>query len=198
MSHSDEPSVSRVSQAPCDLGESPVWDPVAGCLWWIDGVAGRIYRRDWSKGALSSWAIGGHIGAIALAQKADLVVTRDHDFLHFDAQTGATRVLHHLQGADPNMRLNDAKLDRQGRLGRCVAQLLARPTCRRAPIHASVVPYGKRCFEFLGGIYRAWRTDGNVSGKRRRVNGRRTLATVDRWRGSLRSRFLVRCLRLLG
>lgn len=116
MSKNDELTISCISQDPCDLGESPVWDPEAECLWWIDGVAGRIYRRDWSKGALNSWAIGGHIGAIALAQEADLVVTRDHDFLLFDAQTGATRVLHHLKGADPNMRLNDAKLDRQGRL----------------------------------------------------------------------------------
>lgn len=116
MSYSDETSVSSVSQAPCDLGESPVWDPVAGCLWWIDGVAGRIYRRDLATGAQSRWAIGGHIGAIALAQEAELVVTRGHEFLLFDAQTGATRVLLHLQGRDPNMRLNDAKLDRQGRL----------------------------------------------------------------------------------
>jgi len=107
---------TRLSQAPSALGESPVWDAAAGCLWWIDGVAGLIHRSRPEEQGTQSWEIGGHVGAIALADDADLVVTRDHDFLLFTAASGETQVLHHLADASPAMRLNDAKLDRQGRL----------------------------------------------------------------------------------
>lgn len=109
----------RLSTTPCALGESPVWDATRNWLWWIDGVAGVIHRLVWpadGNHALARWHIGGHIGAIALAEGGGLVVARDHGFFLFNPATGTTTTVLELEGADPAMRLNDAKLDRQGRL----------------------------------------------------------------------------------
>lgn len=112
-----ELTVTRLSQTPDALGESPVWDADANCLWWIDGVAGIIRRRRFKPDAMvESFVIGGHIGAIALASDGRLVVARRHEFLLFDPASQACSLVLRLDDADPEMRLNDGKLDRQGRL----------------------------------------------------------------------------------
>lgn len=105
------PEIMRLSGTPAALGESPVWDDICDCLWWIDGVAGVIHRT--APGA--HWQIGGHIGGVALAE-GGLIVARDHEVCLFDSETGSVRTLLTLPDANPKMRLNDVKLDRQGRL----------------------------------------------------------------------------------
>jgi L-arabinonolactonase len=106
---------TRLSDLPAALGESPLWDAAAGRLWWIDGVTGRIHRRGWTHGDIASFETGGHVGAIALASENRLLVMQDHAFLLFDPTLAASEVFHALQDAAPAMRLNDGKLDRQGR-----------------------------------------------------------------------------------
>lgn len=111
--------VKQLSAEPAALGESPVWDAEHDCLWWIDGVAGRIHRIKWNYDVPDTpeiWSIGGHIGAIALSSDGHIVVARDHGFYLFDPVSGQTELLYELNDADPMMRLNDAKMDRQGRL----------------------------------------------------------------------------------
>lgn len=105
------PEVTRLSVTPAALGESPVWHGARGCLWWIDGVAGVIRRTT----PEAEWRIGGHIGGVSLAE-GGLIVARDHEFCLFDPDTGTVQTLLSLPEADPMMRLNDVKLDRQGRL----------------------------------------------------------------------------------
>lgn len=110
--------VTRLSDTPDLLGESPVWDGDAQRLWWIDGVAGTVRWIDWIEGAPStsqSAKVGGHIGAIALAQDGNLIVAREHAFLLFNPDSGNLETLFELHDANPEMRLNDGKLDRQGR-----------------------------------------------------------------------------------
>ena len=104
----------RLDTGADDLGESPVWDGQTGCLWWIDGVAGKIRRRD-AQGQVATLHVDGHVGAIALAAGGGVVAAIDHRLALIDSDTGAERVLTSLPDADPNMRLNDGKLDRQGR-----------------------------------------------------------------------------------
>lgn len=107
-------TVRPVSARPAALGESPVWDSVRGCLWWIDGVAGEI-RCQTPEGDAPAIAIGEHIGSIALAEEGGLVVALEHRVILLDPETGARSTVIALDDADPNMRLNDGKLDRQGR-----------------------------------------------------------------------------------
>jgi len=108
-------TVRRLSPAPSALGESPLWDPVSGVLWWVDGVAGTLHGLRPGAEAIPSRSIGGHLGCIALAADNRLLVARDHEVVLCDPETGATEPFFRLDGADPAMRLNDGKLDRQGR-----------------------------------------------------------------------------------
>lgn len=111
-------AVTRLTERPDDLGESPVWDADRQCLWWIDGVAGLVRRLDLGTGgrcAPLDLAVGGHIGAIALAGNGDLLIAREHVFLLCDPVTGGTTTLMELAGASPDMRFNDGKPDRRGR-----------------------------------------------------------------------------------
>ncbi len=107
----------RLSSAPAALGESPLWDPASGTLWWIDGVAGVLHglRPEGGGTAIPPQTLGGHLGCIALATDNRLLVARDHAVALHDPATGTTQPFLTLPGADPAMRLNDGKLDRQGR-----------------------------------------------------------------------------------
>lgn len=108
--------VTRLSAHPAALGESPLWDPDAARLWWIDGVAGQIHGFTSDGAEIAPVQVGGHIGGIALATGGRLAAARDHDFLLCDPSSGKLEILLTLGDADPKMRLNDVKLDRQGRL----------------------------------------------------------------------------------
>lgn len=111
-------TVTRLSETPDRLGESPVWDTDAQCLWWIDGVAGLVRRMgfegDAPRGA-ETFAFEGHVGSIALAEPGGIVVALEHSVVTFRPGAGQPEVLLELSDADPAMRLNDGKADRQGR-----------------------------------------------------------------------------------
>lgn len=106
-------TITRLSDRPADLGESPVWDDETGRLWWIDGVRGRVVSRTLT-GETTEVQLDGHVGSIALAE-GGLVVVLDHRIVRLDPASGAQVPLLTLADADPMMRLNDGKTDRQGR-----------------------------------------------------------------------------------
>lgn len=112
------PRVSRLTETPDQLGESPVWDAEAQCLWWIDGVAGKVRRMRVTgsePGEVESFAFDGHVGSIALAEDGCVIVALDHEVLMFCPDSPVRLLLLKLEDADPGMRLNDGKTDRQGR-----------------------------------------------------------------------------------
>lgn len=123
MTHGDHtgagtPRVTRLTATPDLLGESPVWDPEAQCLWWIDGVAGKVRRMRVTGNTpaeAESFSFDGHVGSIALADEGCLIVALDHEVLLFSPDEPVRLVLLRLEEADPRMRLNDGKTDRHGR-----------------------------------------------------------------------------------
>lgn len=110
----DGVTVQRLDTGFDDLGESPVWDVANACLWWIDGVQGRIRRRE-ADGRLIDLHVVGHVGAITLAEGSGIVATIDQRVVWLDPDTEAERQLDAVTDGPPGMRLNDGKLDRQGR-----------------------------------------------------------------------------------
>lgn len=109
-----EVEIERLATGADALGESPVWDAARQCLWWIDGVAGLIRRRDMA-GQVSDLHVSGHVGAIALVHGAGIIATIEQRVVWLDPVTRAERVLDEVKDAPGAMRLNDGKLDRQGR-----------------------------------------------------------------------------------
>lgn len=113
MSDQSPPATTRLSLRPDRLGESPVWDHGCGTLYWVDGVAGAVNRIT-PAGQRGRHDLGGHVGAIALADRG-LVVALEHEILLWNPATDWRHSLLRLEDADPAMRLNDGKTDRQGR-----------------------------------------------------------------------------------
>lgn len=101
----------------CKLGESPLWDPRNQCLWWVDARAMSIFSAKIDGTPLSRWDYAELPGSIALADGGLLVAFADR-FCLIDAH-GAVRELASLPRPSGSTRLNDGKLDRDGRFFFC-------------------------------------------------------------------------------
>ena len=64
------------------LGESPVWDPREGALYWVD-IRGRRVQRHASDGGLKTWATPQDVGSIALAAPGQLLLALADGFSPF-------------------------------------------------------------------------------------------------------------------
>jgi sugar lactone lactonase YvrE len=98
------------------LSEGPVWDPDSASLTWVDIEAGRILTAPWADGGLSapgSIEVGEYVGcAIPLKDARTLAaLTRRLGVIGADGTTIRSREL-----IPAGSRLNDGKIDPQGRL----------------------------------------------------------------------------------
>ncbi|HET9510794.1 MAG TPA: SMP-30/gluconolactonase/LRE family protein [Sphingomonas sp.] len=95
------------------LGESPLWDPARGWLWWVDGVAGRIAAATPDGTLQRDWTFDEPIGSIALGPDGTLVAAMANRFVAL-SDDGAPTALAVVTLAD-GLRFNDGKADRNGR-----------------------------------------------------------------------------------
>jgi sugar lactone lactonase YvrE len=108
-------SIIRVSDTKDRLGESPIWDAAAQALFWIDSLAGVLHRLDWRSGARRDFAVPAPVGSFALACVGDAILALRDGFGRYDFASGALEPLAALGLGHPDLRLNDGKVDRQGR-----------------------------------------------------------------------------------
>lgn len=104
-----------VLDARCGLGEGPVWDEREARLYFVDIMACRLLRLDPVSGALESMGTGEPVGAVALCATGGLVCAVQSGFALADCFGGPLRRLAPLQGAAPDIRMNDGKCDPAGR-----------------------------------------------------------------------------------
>ncbi|MCC6000869.1 MAG: SMP-30/gluconolactonase/LRE family protein [Pararhodobacter sp.] len=97
------------------LGESPIWDDRLQRLYWIDSVARRVHRHDPLRGDLASVTLPSTIGTIGLCADGRLVVGLVDGVYLTDPETGACELFWRVDPPDERMRLNDGRVDRQGR-----------------------------------------------------------------------------------
>jgi sugar lactone lactonase YvrE len=98
----------------CQLGESPVWDAVAGALLWADIPAGTIHELTLATSARRRWTLEGPVGSFGLAQGEKLIVARRHEVGFLDRATGTYETLAVLFPPGGPMRLNDGKVGPDG------------------------------------------------------------------------------------
>lgn len=116
-----EPEVvrsTRLTRAPDQLGETPVWDVTGNCLWWIDGAAGRVQRMSLSGAEPQMperFVFDGHVGSIALAPDGCVLVALDRSVMLFRPGDPLQLKVLDLGPAPHPLRLNDGTTDRQGR-----------------------------------------------------------------------------------
>jgi L-arabinonolactonase len=96
------------------LGESPLWDPVAQRLYWVDSVARQICCTDADGGNYSVWDMPEIVGSIGLT-RAGLVAALRDGFYSIDFATGNVVAIALPEKGSTEVRFNDGKADRQGR-----------------------------------------------------------------------------------
>jgi L-arabinonolactonase len=97
------------------LGEGPLWDVDEQRLYWIDSLGCKVHRCDAQGGDRRSWDVPDHIGSMALRGGGGAVVSLRDGFYSLDFDTGECIRLAETNADEPRIRLNDGKVDRQGR-----------------------------------------------------------------------------------
>lgn len=108
-------TIERVGLTRDRLGESPVWDARAQCLWWLDSLEGVLHRLDPASGDHRAITVPAPVGSLALRRAGGVILALQHGFHACDDATGTCTPLAPIDATHPDVRLNDGKVDRQGR-----------------------------------------------------------------------------------
>lgn len=110
--------MSRVPQSVWDvgatLGEGPLWCDDA--LWFVDIKSHKLHRFQPDTDERRSWDAPQQIGFIVPARSGGMIAGLQSGLHRFDPNSGAFELLVEVEPERPSNRLNDAVVDRQGRL----------------------------------------------------------------------------------
>jgi len=111
------PTIDLLDDARVRLGESPVWDPVRQCLWWIDCMGHTLHGYSLSDGPVAPVPLGRAVHAIGVrAKNRGLVAAMADGFFTLDPDTGETAMLCAPPGRKlPDLHFNDGKCGPDGR-----------------------------------------------------------------------------------
>jgi sugar lactone lactonase YvrE len=107
--------IELLLDARAELGEGPLWDVAEQRLYWIDSLGAKVHSCDAEGGSPRSWDVPDHIGSLALREGGGAVVSLRDGFYILDFADGACRKLADPDPGKPRIRMNDGKVDRQGR-----------------------------------------------------------------------------------
>ena len=97
------------------LGEGPLWDVDEQRLYWIDSFDGRVFRCTADGREVRAWDVPQKIGSMCLRRGGGAVLSLQRGFHFLDFETGEVTPIHDPEPDKPNNRVNDGKVDKQGR-----------------------------------------------------------------------------------
>lgn len=107
-----------VADTRCATGESPVWRGDEGALYWVDIPARSLWRLDTATGATRLWLAPEMLACMAPTRDGGWVAAMESGLFTLGPPGGgalhATRFAA-VRHAQPGMRFNDGRCDRQGR-----------------------------------------------------------------------------------
>lgn len=113
-------NVERIGTMQCGVGESPVWHPGEQALYWTDIPGRMLWRWNPSSGLCDAWALPEMAGCIAMAPGGWALAMETGIFFAPQPRPGTELAplerLATVAHARPDMRFNDGRCDRQGRL----------------------------------------------------------------------------------
>lgn len=98
------------------LGEGPIWVERDHALWFVDIKSLLIHRYDPAINVARSWPAPAPVGWIVPAIAGDFIVGLKTGLHRFDPVTGQFSPVHDPEPDRPGNRLNDATVDREGRI----------------------------------------------------------------------------------
>jgi sugar lactone lactonase YvrE len=99
------------------LGEGPFWSVRRGALFWVDILAPALRSLDLESGVVSTWDMPEKIGwAIECASHDGFMIGLKSGFARLDIETMHIQPIGHPEPDRPHNRMNDAKVDRAGRI----------------------------------------------------------------------------------
>jgi sugar lactone lactonase YvrE len=116
-----------VADARTNLGEGPVWDDREQCVWWVDILGESIHRTDPVTGQDDTILVGQMVGALGLRQRGGLVAAVRDGFVAIDPSSGRIERVADVEADRPRTRMNDGKVDPQGRFWAGTTDLDHRP-----------------------------------------------------------------------
>jgi sugar lactone lactonase YvrE len=111
---SDAVPIRAVSE-PCLLGESPMWHPEEGLLYWCDIDAHALYRLDPLSGASRRWDLPCEVSACAPLLGGGLLLAMRDGLWRFDVHSARRFRIAPAPYDSSRQRFNDGKCDPQGR-----------------------------------------------------------------------------------
>ena len=109
-------SVECVWPCKADLGEGPFWSTPENALWFVDILEKQIHRFAPGAGRGQSWTAPGKVSFVLPETQGSFLVGLPGAVARFHADTGQFEILARVEGDYPQNRLNDACIDRHGRL----------------------------------------------------------------------------------
>lgn len=100
---------------PDQLGEGPLWDERAERFYWIDSYGPSLQCCDLKGGDRKRWRLPEPIGSFALRETGGAVLALRSGFHFLDLESGEVTRINETQPGELRPRLNDGKVDRQGR-----------------------------------------------------------------------------------
>jgi sugar lactone lactonase YvrE len=110
-----ESGISLVLDVRAELGEGPVWDPVAACLYFVDILRGHVHQFDPATNTSRIHQLNRMVGAVAPTECGDLILAVQDGFARLDPTTGGVTVVARVNADQSDLRMNDGKCDPAGR-----------------------------------------------------------------------------------
>ncbi len=113
-------NVERIGTMHCGVGESPVWHAGEQALYWTDIPGRTLWRWNASTGHCDAWTLPEMAGCIAMTSGGWALAMETGIFRaqqpKADAALAPLERLATVEHVRPDMRFNDGRCDRQGRL----------------------------------------------------------------------------------
>jgi sugar lactone lactonase YvrE len=100
----------------CRLGESPVWVPSLGQLWWIDIHHDTIYRYDWQSGESGAHKLSGRSTFVVPCADGSGISARQKGLCRVPEQGRLASLTVPVETDTPDTSINDGKTGPDGRL----------------------------------------------------------------------------------
>lgn len=107
--------IEILSDIPCELGESALWDDRTGRFYWVDSLGRRIYAKDPTGGPTLELPTPDLVGSVALRAGGGLVVALRQAIAFADIDSGSLEVVVDVETDLAGNRLNDGAVDPSGR-----------------------------------------------------------------------------------